>query len=529
LERFLLRSTDLGRFESTWSVLMTKTIRNPETPVGLHALINQLDLKTPRPIVRSIITGGTRKTRITDTEVLEQYPRPYQPAEGLVGHLRFALRYEPVELGVYKAAFASIGKIDIERWVQSEPNGIFARRAWYLYELLTGGTLNLPDLTSGPYVDLLDSHLHITGPVTRIRRQRVFDNLLGNHHYCPLLRRTEKLEAGMAKNLSERARSLVAAIEPAVLKRAVNYLFTKETKSSFAIEGETPSKDRTERFVAALMRAEKFDPGSKQALVDLQNAIVDPRYAQKDWRDTQVYVGETLPDFSQDVNFICPKPQDVPSLMDGWMQMIGRLLGADSPVHPVCAAGASAFGFVFVHPFVDGNGRIHRFLVHNILSKTRFTPQGVVFPVSAAMLRDIGAYDRALETFSRPIFPFIEYNMNAEQEITVSNETSPLYRFFDATPQTEYLFDCIEETISRDLKQELDFLKFFDAAVKSVMGIVDMPNQRAALLIRLIHQNKGKLSKGKRDSFSELSDEEIHKIEAAIKAATEQFQSSGVP
>jgi hypothetical protein len=144
------------------------------------------------------------------------------------------------------------------------------------------------------------------------------------------------------------------------------------------------------------------------------------------------------------------------------------------------------------------------------------------------MLRDIGAYDRVLETFSRPIFPFIEYNMNDEQEITVTNETSPLYRFFDATPQTEYLFDCIEETISRDLKQELDFLKFFDAAVKSVMGIVDMPNQRAALLIKLIHQNKGKLSKGKRDSFSELSDEEIHKIETAIKAATQQFQATDV-
>src|SRR5260370_27193096 len=118
--------------------------------------------------------------------------------------------------------------------------------------------------------------------------------------------------------------------------------------------------------------------------------------------------------------------------------------------------------------------------------------------------------------------------MNTQQEITVLNETGELYRFFDATAQTEYLFDCIEETISRDLKQQLDFLKFFDAAMKSVMGIVDMPNQRAGLLIRLIHQNKGKLSQGKRDSFSELSDEEIHKIEAAIKAASEQFQSSAV-
>ena len=508
---------------------MIKTTRNNiETPVGLHALINELDLKIPRPIVRSIITGGTRKTRITDAEVLEQYPKPYQPAEGLIGQLRFALRYEPVDLGVYKAAFARIGKIDIERWVQSEPNGIFARRAWYLHELLTGGALDVPDLTSGPYVDLLDTHLHIAGPATRIRRQRVFDNLLGNQHYCPLIRRTEKLEVGMAKNLTERARSLVATVEPTVLKRAVHYLFAKETKSSFAIEGEAPSKDRTERFVAALMRAEKFDPSSKQSLVDLQNTIVDPRYAQKDWRDIQVYVGETLPDFSQDVHFICPKPQDVPSLMDGWMQMIARLLGAESPVHPVCAAGAAAFGFVFVHPFLDGNGRIHRFLVHNVLSKTRFTPQGVVFPVSAAMLRDMAAYDRVLEAFSRPISPFIQYNMNAEQEITVSNETGDLYRFFDATPQTEYLFDCIEETISRDLKHELDFLRFFDAAMKSVMGIVDMPNQRAALLIKLIHQNKGKLSKGKRDSFSELSDEEIHKVETTIKAAAQQFQATGL-
>ena len=56
----------------------------------------------------------------------------------------------------------------------------------------------------------------------------------------------------MGKNLADRAQSLVSAVAPAVLKRAVHYLFTKETKSSFAIEGEAPSKDRTERFVAAL-------------------------------------------------------------------------------------------------------------------------------------------------------------------------------------------------------------------------------------------------------------------------------------
>ena len=495
-----------------------------ESLVGLHALIAQLNLKIPRPFVRSFIAAGTRKTRITDTGILEQFPKSYQPAEGLAGHLRFALRYEPVDLGVYNAVFAHIGKSEIEPWIQSEPNGLFARRAWYLYEFLAGTTLDVEDLTSGPYVDLLDPKMQIVGPANRIRRQRVFENLLGNKQYCPLIRRSEKIEAGIAKNLTERARALVATVDPAVLKRAVHYLFTKETKSSFAIEGEEPSKDRTERFVAALVGADKFDPTSKQSLVELQNAIVDARYAQKDWRDNQVYIGETLPDFSEQVHFVCPKPGDVASLMNGWMTMTGRVLQPDSRVHPVCAAAAAAFGFVFVHPFVDGNGRIHRFLVHNVLSTTGFTPQGMVFPVSAAMLRDMVAYDRSLEAFSEDIAPFVQYSLDAEQKMTVANETHDLYRFFDATPQAEYLFACIEDTIGRDLNQELNFLKFFDTAMKAVMGIVDMPNQRASLLVRLIHQNKGKLSKAKRDSFSELSDEEISRIESAIKAAAQQVQ-----
>ncbi len=140
-----------------------------------------------------------------------------QPADGIPGQLRFALRYEPVDLGVYKAAFAHIRQVDLERWVESQPNGIFARRAWYLYELLTQATLDVPDLTSGPYIDLLDKDLHIDGPSTRIRRQRVFDNLLGNKDYCPLIPRTEKLAADLTKNFTERTHALVSAIEPAAI------------------------------------------------------------------------------------------------------------------------------------------------------------------------------------------------------------------------------------------------------------------------------------------------------------------------
>ena len=329
-----------------------------ETPLGLHALIERLGLEVPRPKVRSLLVKRGRRTWVSETGVIEHYPGAYEPEDSALGHLRFALKYEPLDLGVYKAAFKCLDPAQLERWIQGEPNGIFARRAWYLYEMFTGATLDVPDLRSGPYVDLLDPDRHIVGPAIRVRRQRIFANLLGDKDYCPLMRRTEKLSALAAKNLGDRARRLVASADPAILKRAVHYLFTKETRSSFAIEGEVANPDRASRFVAALMEAEQFDPGSKDAFISLQNAIVDPRYAQKDWRELQVYVGRTLPDFTQQVHFVCARPADVPELMTAWMRMLGRLLGPDSAVDPVCAAAAAAFGFVCLHPFEDGNGRI---------------------------------------------------------------------------------------------------------------------------------------------------------------------------
>jgi Fic family protein len=319
----------------------------------------------------------------------------------------------------------------------------------------------------------------------------------------------------MEKGLAQEARAIVNSCDPAVLARAVHYLFTKETKSSFAIEGEAPTKDRTERFVSALMKASAFDATSKDAFVQLQNAIVDSRYAQKNWRTTQNFVSQTLPDYSEDVHFVCPKPEDVPTLMNSWMQIIRRL-ELPGGIDPVVAAAVAAFGFVFIHPFDDGNGRIHRFLVHHILTKLGFTPPGILFPVSAAMLRDRLAYDQVLERVSASIMPFIRYDLNAQDGMTVHNETARLYRYFDATALAEYLYRCIEETIHRDLRDEIGFLAAFDAALRAVLNIVDMPNRRASLLIRLILQNKGKLSKSKRTAFPEISDEELDQIERAV-------------
>lgn len=486
-------------------------------PLGHMWLRAHFGLRAPAPHVESYVIAGARRTETNSSNMVELYPRAYATGDDVIANLRFALRYEPLDLGTLSAAFAAISAATIADWVRREPSGSYARRAWFLYEYLTGDVLAVPDATAGNYVEVLDPAKHITAARRNSARHRVIDNLLGVPGLCPTVRRTPRLAAQIDVHIDAEARAIIERYDPAVLARAVRYLFTKETRSSFAIEGETPTPDRTERFVAALRSASRFDVGDEAAIVRLQNMIVDPRYAATGWRTFQNFVGETTVDFREEVHFICPRPEDVPSLMAGWMALTARML--DGAVEPVVAAAVAAFAFVFIHPFEDGNGRIHRFIVHHVLSRTGFSPDDLIFPVSAAIVRDQRSYDAVLERFSQPLFAAIDWGWTNEREISVRNDTAALYRYFDATPFVEYLYDRVVDTVRTDLHEQLGFLTVFDQAMEGVRTVVDMPDRRAALLIRLMLQNGGRLSAAKRGQFAELTDDEIRAMEAVVQAA----------
>ena len=82
-----------------------------------------------------------------------------------------------------------------------------------------------------------------------------------------------------------------------------------------------------------------------------------------------------------------------------------------------------------------------------------------------------------------------------------------------------YLYDRVVDTVRTDLREELSFLAMFDRAMEGVRKIVDMPDRRAALLIRLMLQNGGRLSNSKRGQFDELTDPEIAGMEQAVQRA----------
>jgi Fic family protein len=203
--------------------------------------------------------------------------------------------------------------------------------------------------------------------------------------------------------------------------------------------------------------------------------------------------------------------------MEAWPTLTTRI--EEGSIDAVAAAAIVAFAFVLIHPFEDGNGRIHRFLMHHILAKRGYSPDGVIFPVSAAILRDRRSYDDVLETFSTPLLDLIGWGWTTEGEIVVANETGDFYRYFDATAFVEYFFDRVVDTVRRDLKEELRFVAVFDHALAGVRDVIDMPDRRASLFVGLCMQNRGRLSAAKRWQFAELTDGEIASLEAVVQRA----------
>ncbi len=72
--------------------------------------------------------------------------------------------------------------------------------------------------------------------------------------------------------------------------------------------------------------------------------------------------------------------------------------------------------------------------------------------------------------------------------------------------------------------KEQQFREMFDNAMAAVQGIVDMPDRRANLLVRLCLQNEGRLSASKRKHYSELTDEEVRRMEEAVREVKDKAE-----
>jgi hypothetical protein len=506
--------------------------RSSQRPAGYALLQERYKIATlPHFVISYIAEAGGRQSIIEKSIRKEVYPPAYWPGDTDFAHLEFALKYEGLNLPLLRSLLPRLNHTDLTAWIRSKPTGAYARRIWFLFEEFTNQRLDIPDLTQGNYIELADPELYFTGPRRNHRRQRISLNLLGDLRFCVVVRRTDALASWINTRLDEKIRQVMEKVPPEIFSRALNYLYRKETRSSYAIEREEPDQERSARFVELLHEAEKGDFLTSAALIQLQQTIVEPRFRNEGWRDSineQNFVGQSTPAFQELVHYIAPRPQEIAELMEGWLAAARLMM--DEQVPPVIAAAGIAWTFVFLHPFSDGNGRIHRFLIHHVLARRGFAPEGVIFPVSAAMLEDPRSYDASLETFSRPLLPLIRWSFNEDQEMHVQDNTSDLYRSIDCTAIAEVLFGFIQRTIERDLPAELQFLLRYDKARQSMRNVVDLPDPVADRFIRFSQQNGWKISKAKRQKggLEKLTDDEIRFLEEVVREAFEPEDTESI-
>ena len=118
------------------------------------------------------------------------------------------------------------------------------------------------------------------------------------------------------------------------------------------------------------VRGENADPGNYRKI---QNYVVNSR--------------------TREVIYTPPGALDVPHLMREFVEWINKA----EDVSPILVAGIAQFQFVYIHPFIDGNGRTARLLSTLILYKTGYDFKRL-FTISEYYDKDRPAYYQAIQT-----------------------------------------------------------------------------------------------------------------------------------
>jgi hypothetical protein len=202
------------------------------------------------------------------------------------------MKWEGIDLSVLAQLFKTVEPEAIRDFVMATPTGAFARRAWYLYEWLTGTVLDIPDPGKVRLVTIIDPELQFAlerGQVSS--RHKILDNLPGTPAFCPMVRRTAALQAAADQHFDQRARDEVGRVRPDLVARAAAFLLLNDSKSSFAIEGEKPSGTRAVRWGQAIAQAGSH-PVTLPEFDRLQRIVIgDARFVTLGLRTQGGFVG----------------------------------------------------------------------------------------------------------------------------------------------------------------------------------------------------------------------------------------------
>ena len=233
---------------------------------------------------------------------------------------------------------------------------------------------------------------------------------------------------------------------PETLISLRNYYRVGLTWSSNALEGNSLTESETKVVLEdgltiqgrplrdvyeALGHAEAYDhlhamaedadlkPADILKLHELFYKRIDPMQSGR-YRKARVFISGS--------RYPLPAPERIPGLMDEFLTWLRE---NEKVVHPVTLAAEAHKQFVFIHPFIDGNGRVARLLMNLILIRHGY-PMAIIPPI----LRP--DYIALLEAAHRTPKGFIDFI--AAREIETLRELLRLLRG-ETVAETECRFD----------------------------------------------------------------------------------------
>lgn len=189
-----------------------------------------------------------------------------------------------------------------------------------------------------------------------------------------VLLRTEAASSSQIENLTANARNL-----------AIGILGLPSRQNAGLVAANTQAMQQAIHIGAAI---------TSQSILTIHSTLLsqnEPDIAGK-WRKEQVWIGSSSLS-PHDADFVPPPWEDVPAAIEDLCLFSRR---ADIPL--LAQAALLHAQFETIHPFVDGNGRVGRTLIHTLLRTQGLTSNSTV-PVSSGLLRDIPGYVQALTAY----------------------------------------------------------------------------------------------------------------------------------
>jgi hypothetical protein len=225
----------------------------------------------------------------------------------------------------------------VPAWSQAE-----FLRASFLDKKDGGRAISSGGWQAGTYVPVVDPDQQWATAGENSSRHRVRNNLPGTPAFSPMVFRTKTLNEFVAMDLAHKARAVIAAVPRDLLARPAAFLLLKDSKSSYAIEGEHPPHDRIQRWGRAIGEAGRRPIDLEELLRSQAIVTGDARFVQLGLRNEGGFVGEHDRDSRLPLpEHIGARPEDLPSLIDGMTGYDRR--GAQS-LDGVIAAVVLAFG-----------------------------------------------------------------------------------------------------------------------------------------------------------------------------------------